>query len=166
MIMKTELEELEATAAKLQKQIQELKKAKCEPTLTPVSFKSEIELAKALLNGRTFQTPAGSTLCLSITIGSSPFRVHYKNGGASAMLHVWELFNDLQEINAEPKEWYHNIPPEGVVCHVSNKSRHDRGKTARVHTYREGVPCLYKGLWKEYHIQCSWLYATPVNKVK
>jgi hypothetical protein len=161
--MKTKLEELEATAAKLQKQIQELKKAKCEPTLTPVSFESEIELAKALLNGRTFQTPAGSTLCLSITIGSSPFRVHYKNGGASAMLHVWELFNDLQEINAEPKEWYHNIPPEGVVCYVSNYHSCPtiEDGVERIYPYPPNRPSLFWGATGK----GSWRYATPCPKV-
>ena len=46
-----------------------------EPTLTPVSFESKGELAKALMDGRTFKASCGNTLMYDFSSGyGSPFR--------------------------------------------------------------------------------------------
>ena len=138
-------------------------KAQQEPTLTPVSFESKGELAKALLDGRTFITPAGTTLMYSEeTIFSSPFRIMRDGEDVNAMKGVWNSYAVLEEINAaEP--WYLNIPPEGVQCYVSDVDPNPylvRNTTGLVTKYDQSLL---------YPFQCyrtGWKYATPVDEGK
>ena len=156
-----EIEDLEATLVSLKA------KAKAqEPTLTPVSFESKGELAKALVDGRTFKTPNGSTIMYAnCDRGSSPFRIMRDGKDVDAMKGAWDLYVDLQEINAAPAEpWYLNIPEGGVECYVSDV---------------DPKPCLtlnIKGFVRQYDTSArlsfrssnhiGWKYATPVNEGK
>ena len=149
-----EIKELEATLVSL--------KAKAEaqePTLTPVSFKSKGELAKALVDGRTFKTPTGYTIMYGEeTRFSSPFRIMRDGKDVDAMRGTWDLYDDLQEINAAPAEpWYLNIPKGGIECYVSDDDPN---------------PSLIKVIIREYNSRLSfpfrssilrWKFATPVN---
>ena len=155
-----EIEDLEATLVSLKA------KAKAqEPTLTPVSFKSERELAKALVDGRTFKTLYGITLmyanCKDV---SSPFRVMHDGEDKGPMISPCSWYADLQEINAAPAEpWYLNIPPEGVWCYVSDVDPNPylgRNSTGRITKYGHSLT---------YPFRCAndgWKYATPVNEGK
>ena len=88
-----------------------------KPTLTPVSFESKWDLASALSAGRTFKTPGGDTLMYTERrFNGSPFRIMRDGKDDGAMINVWDLYDDLEEINAElVVPWYLNIPPEGIV---------------------------------------------------
>ena len=157
-----EIEDLEATLVSLKA------KAKTqEPTLTPVSFKSKGELAKALIDGRTFKTLCGAILTYTVSGKcSSPFRVMQDGVADLTMLGAWDSYANLQEINAAPAEpWYLNIPPEGIECYVSDSDPHPH-------------PCLtmnVKGFVTHYDTHFSapfrcnysgWKYATPINEGK
>ena len=98
------IEDLEATLVFLKAKA----KAQQEPTLTPVSFESRGELAKALVDGRTFKTPAGTTLMYTDSgRWSSPFRIRRDGEDVNPMQGEWNLHWNLQEINAAPAEpWY------------------------------------------------------------
>ena len=155
-----EIEDLEATLVSLKA------KAKAqEPTLTPISFESKGELAKALVDGRTFKTPTGSTIMYGEeTRFSSPFRIMRDGKDEDAMRGVWDLYGDLQEINAAPAEpWYLNIPPEGVECYVSdvNSDPSDKYSLVRVVEYDTSARLSFRS---SNHI--GWKYATPVNEGK
>ena len=155
-----EIEDLEATLVSLKA------KAKAqEPTLTPVSFESKGELAKALVDGRTFKTPNGSTIMYAnCDRGSSPFRIMRDGKDVDAMKGAWDLYVDLQEINAAPAEpWYLNIPPEGVECYVSdvNSDPSDKYSLVRVVEYDTSARLSFRS---SNHI--GWKYATPVNEGK
>ena len=153
-----EIEDLEATLVSLKA------KAKVqEPTLTPVSFESKGELAKALVDGRTFKT--SDWLTLMYKEGgkwSSPFRVMQDGVDNLTMLGAWDSYADLQEINAaEP--WYLNIPPEGVECYVSddNPNPYRGGNTKVLVTgYNQNLLYPFPSLLN------GWRYATPVNEGK
>jgi|TARA_B110000908_G_scaffold167345_1_gene220118 hypothetical protein len=155
-----EIEDLEATLVSLKA------KAKAqEPTLTPVSFKSKGELAKALIDGRTFKTSDYLTLMYEDEDDgnwSSPFRVMQDGVDNLTMLLWWDSYDNLQEINAAPAEpWYLNIPEGGVVCYVSDDNHnHYRGSTkVRVVRYDTSVRLSFRS---SNHI--GWKYATPVNE--
>ena len=154
-----EIKDLEATLVSL--------KAKAEaeaqePTLTPVSFESRGELAKALLDGRTFKIDDGSTIIYGEeTRFSSPFRLMRDGHDLCPMNGSWSQYADLHEINAAPAEpWYLNIPPEGVKCYVSDIDATPSGSssTSLVSEYDCGLlyPFRSGGL--------GWKYATPVNE--
>ena len=151
-----EIKELEATLVSL--------KAKAEaqePTLTPVSFKSKGELAKALVDGRTFKTPTGYTIMYGEeTRFSSPFRIMRDGKDVDAMRGTWDLYDDLQEINAAPAEpWYLNIPPEGIMCYVS-----DVDVTPFASPNTSLVTECDPGLLYPFRSGGSgWKYATPIN---
>ena len=156
-----EIEDLEATLVSL--------KAKAEaqePTLTPVSFKSKGELAKALVDGRTFKTPySGVTLMYIDSWGwGSPFRLMRDGKDCGYVNGAWSHYADLQEINAAPAEpWYLNIPPEGVWCYVSDSSRPN---TSAVNV-RERVTHHDAHFSAPFRSNYSgWKYATPVNEGK
>ena len=148
--MKVALASLEAKA-----------KAQQEPTLTPVSFESKAELAKALIDGRTFKTPAGATLMYGEdTSFSSPFRIIFLRKDKEAMKGGWNLYADLQEINAASEEpWYLNIPKGGIKCYVSDDEPNPSAKigVVRVVEYdtRNRLSFRSRGI--------GWKYATPVN---
>ena len=152
-----EIQDLEATLVSL--------KAKAEAqesTLTPVSFESKGELARALVDGRTFKT--SDWLTLMYKEGgkwSSPFRVMQDGKDRGKMLGAWDSYADLQEINAAPAEpWYLNIPPEGVWCYVSDSSRPN---TSAVNV-RERVTHYDTHFSAPFRSNCSgWKYATPIN---
>ena len=150
-----EIEDLEATLVSLKA------KAKAqEPTLTPVSFESKRELAKALVDGRTFKIRGGATLMYKEggRWWSSPFRVKQDGVENLTMLGAWDSYADLQEINAEP--WYLNIPPEGVECYVSDFNRNPfTGPNTTLIT--EYDPSLQKCF--RFSGIVGWKYATPVN---
>ena len=155
-----EIEDLEATLVSLKA------KAKAqEPILTPVSFESKRELAKALVDGRTFKTSDGAILMYNDSCSYfSPFRLMQdgEDGVDSlTMLGAWDSYADLQEINAAPAEpWYLNIPPEGVKCYVSavtpKPCRIKRLVTGYEHGSSMPFQCAHDG----------WKYATPINEGK
>ena len=156
-----EIQDLEATLVSLKAKA----KAKAQvPTLTPVSFKSERELAKALVDGRTFKTLYGITLmyanCKDV---SSPFRVMHDGEDKGPMISPCSWYADLQEINAAPAEpWYLNIPEGGVECYVSDYNPNP---------YRGSTEVLVTGYDQSllHPFQCPrfvWKYATPVNEGK
>ena len=157
-----EIEDLEATLVSLKA------KAKAqEPTLTPVSFESKGELAKALVDGRTFKTKGTHTLMYNDSCSYlSPFRTMRDGEDYAPMLGTWESYADLQEINGAPTEpWYLNIPPEGVECYVSDiypnpyLGRNTKGLVRR---YKQGLTQPFQcghGKWTY-----VWKYATPVNE--
>ena len=72
-------------------------KAKAQETkLTPVSFKSKGELAKALVAGRTFETTVGATLIYKEGIGwGSPFRVMLAGLDIGAIERNWSHYDNL-----------------------------------------------------------------------
>ena len=157
-----EIEDLEATLVSLKA------KAKAqEPTLTPVSFESKRELAKALVDGRTFKTPMGSTIMYGEeTRFSAPFRIMQDGKDVDAMRGTWDLYDNLQEINAAPvAPWYLNIPPEGVKCYVSDIDANPylgRNTIGLVRQYKQGLTQPFqcaRGRWT-----IGWKYATPVNE--
>ena len=155
-----EIKDLEATLVSLKA------KAKAqEPTLTPVSFESEGELAKALVDGRTFKTPKGSTIMYGEeTRFSSPFRAMRDGEDQGPMRRAWYSYANLQEINAAPAEpWYLNIPPEGVECYVSDVDPDPSAKYSlvRVVEYDTSARLSFRS---SNHI--GWKYATPVNEGK
>tara|TARA_R110000772_G_scaffold209749_1_gene320309 strand:- start:14 stop:487 length:474 start_codon:yes stop_codon:yes gene_type:complete len=149
-----EIEDLEATLVSLKA------KAKAqEHTLTPVSFESERELAKALVDGRTFKTRGTTLMYATIDRGSSPFRLMRDGKDRGPMTNTWAQYDNLQEINAaEP--WYLNIPPEGIRCYVSDVDPKPCRIKKLVRRYKQGssMPfrCAHDG----------WEYATPVNEGK
>ena len=156
-----EIEDLEATLVSLKA------KAKAqEPTLTPVSFKSKGELAKALVDGRTFKTPDGSTIIYGEeTRFSSPFRLMRDGHDLCPMNRAWPQYAALQEINAAPAEpWYLNIPEGGVECYVSdvNATPFASSSTLFITQYKQGLTQPFqcaRGRWTY-----AWKYATPVNE--
>ena len=86
-----EIKELEATLVSLK-----AKSKAQEPTLTPISFKNKGELAKALLDGRTFKTPAGTTLMYEDNSACHiPFRTKQDGGNYCYMQGEWNLYWNL-----------------------------------------------------------------------
>ena len=166
-----EIEDLEATLVSLKAKAKA--KAK-EPTLTPVSFESKGELAKALIDGRTFKTSGTHTLMYNDSCSYlSPFRAMRDGEDQGPMKGVWYSYADLQEINAAPAEpWYLNIPPEGVECYVSDSNATPAYEvygcassiTLIVTQYKQGLTQPFQcahGRWTY-----AWKYATPVNEGK
>ena len=155
-----EIEDLEATLVSLKA------KAKAqEPTLTPVSFKSERELAKALVDGRTFKTSGGITLMYEDnSTWLSPFRTKHAVGYYHYMRGEWNSYDDLQEINASPQPWYLNIPKGGIECYVSDDRpfpyRDGKSGVQRVVKYDTSVRLSFRDSG---HI--GWKYAIPINQV-
>ena len=156
-----EIEDLEATLVSLKA------KAKAqEPTLTPVSFESKRELAKALLGGRTFKAPySGVTLMYNDSCSYfSPFRVMRDGKDRGPMNGVWSHYADLQEINATPRcPWYLNISEGGVECYVSDVDPNPylgRDTKSIVTKYEHGSSLPFR------HAFNGWKYATPVNEGK
>ena len=153
-----EIEDLEATLVSLKAKAEA--KAQ-EPTLTPVSFESKGELAKALIDGRTFKTKGTHTLMYNNNCSYlSPFRLMRDGEDQNPMLGTWDSYADLQEINAAPAEpWYLNIPPEGIECYVSDYDPNPYPSTTKVLVtgYDQSLSFPFKclGNW--------WKYATPVN---
>ena len=154
-----EIEDLEATLVSLKA------KAKAqEPTLTPVSFKSKGELAKALIEGRTFKTTySGVTLMYIDSWGwGSPFRLMRDGKDCGYVNGAWSHYADLQEINAaEP--WYLNIPPEGVECYVSDDSPNPYlglNTTGLITEYDQSFLMPFRSN------NLRWKYATPINEGK
>ena len=156
-----EIQDLEATLVSLKA------KAKAqEPTLTPVSFESKGDLAKALVDGRAFKTTGERTLLYYEDNSTylSPFRTKHPTGRYHYMRREWDSYDNLQEINAAPAEpWYLNIPREGVECYVSDVDPNPylgRNSTGRVTKYDHSL--IYP--FQCYH--ADWKYATPVNEGK
>ena len=158
-----EIQDLEATLVSLKA------KAKAqEPTLTPISFESKRELAKALMDGRTFKTTGTHTLMYKDSCSLfSPFRVMIVGEDQGPMKGVWSLYADLLEINAaEP--WYLNIPPEGIECYVSDVNATPSyevygcasSNTATVTHHDAHFSAPFRSNYS------GWKYATPVNEGK
>ena len=152
-----EIEDLEATLVSLKA------KAKAqEPTLTPVSFKSKRELAKALMEGRTFKTPSGATLMYTDSCSYTfPFRLMIDTLDSGPISGQWLQYADLLEINAAPAEpWYLNIPEGGVECYVSDGNPNPYFGNAQGFVTKYDQSLLYpfqKG-------NDGWKYATPINE--
>ena len=160
MLINQEIKDLEATLESLKA------KAKAqEHTLTPVSFESKGELAKALINGRTFKTEGGLTLMYTDSCSYTfPFRLMTDTLDRGPINGAWLQYDNLQEINAAPAEpWYLNIPPEGVWCYVSNVDPNPSlgGNTKALVT---GYNHIF--LYPFPSPLNDWKYATPVNSGK
>jgi hypothetical protein len=167
--MKTKLELLRETAEKLNHQIKDLEQIELEakPTLTPISFASKEELVLALLHKRLFKVEGHSGILRydgDTNHHGSPFRY-----GEAALEEFWEKYDNLLEINAAPKEeWYHNIPPEGVACWVSDKylepDFRQEYKVIMAYDPSERMPFL----WGEVGGSRAhgFRYATPYTKVR
>jgi hypothetical protein len=157
-------EELSTIVAKLQKQIEALKaKAEAqEPTLTAVSFESKGELAKALMDGRTFKTEGGLTLTYDASsFCSSPFRTMRDGRNKESMQGVWDLYYNLHEITAATAEpWYLNIPKGGIKCYVSDHVPNPSSGNLLIREYDSEFDFPFRSNL------VRWKYATPVNKVK
>ena len=152
-----EIEDLEATLVSLKA------KAKAqEPTLTPVSFKSKRELAKALMEGRTFKTPSGATLMYTDSCSYTfPFRLMIDTLDSGPISGQWLQYADLLEINAAPAEpWYLNIPEGGVECYVSdvNATPFASSSTSIVTEYDPNLLYPFRSGGS------GWKYATPINE--
>ena len=156
-----EIEDLEATLVSLKAKAKAKAKAQ-EPTLTHVSFESKGELAKALVDGRTFKTTDGAILMYNDSCKwSSPFRVKQDGVDNLTMLGAWDSYADLQEINAAPAEpWYLNIPEGGVECYVSDvdPNPYFGNPKGLVRWYKQGLTQPFQCL------DNCWKYATPVNE--
>ena len=152
-----EIEDLEATLVSLKA------KAKAqEHTLTPVSFESERELAKALVDGRTFKTRGTTLMYATIDRGSSPFRLMRDGKDRGPMTNTWAQYDNLQEINAaEP--WYLNIPPEGIECYVSDIDPHPC-RTLNIKGFVTHHDAHFSAPFRSNY--SGWKYATPVNEGK
>ena len=147
-----EIKDLEATLVSLK-----AKSKAQEPTLTPVSFESKSELAKALMAGRTFKTPDGTTLVYEDnSTWLSPFRTKHAVGYYHYMRREWNSYANLQEITTAP--WYLNIPPEGVECYVSGRNPNPSCAIRIIFFYNSG----YRLPFRSSHL-IGWKYATPVN---
>ena len=157
-----EIQDLEATLVSLKA------KAKAqEPILTPVSFKSKSELAKALIEGRTFKTTGGLAFMYTDSCSYfSPFRIMRDGEDRGPMKGAWDLYADLQEINAAPAEpWYLNIPLGGVKCYVSDVNATPAyevygcasSNTATVTHYDTHFSAPFRSNYS------GWKYATPIN---
>ena len=154
-----DIQDLEATLVSLKA------KAKAqEPTLTPVSFESTRELAKALVDGRTFKTSDGLTLMYAnCDRGSSPFRVMQDGNDLFPMNGIWSQYDNLLEINAAPAEpWYLNIPEGGVECYVSDVDPNPYFGNPKGFVRQYDQSLVYPFLCP----QNVWKYATPVNEGK
>mgnify|MGYP003680034449 CR=1 FL=1 len=156
-----EIKDLEATLVSLKA------KAKAqEPTLTPVSFESRGELAKALVDGRTFKTPySGVTIMYIDSWGwGSPFRLMRDGKDQGPMNGVWSRYSDLQEINAASEApWYLNIPAEGVKCYVSDGDATPSACNGTATVIRYNPNSLEP--FRVYLMAgTGYKYATPVNK--
>jgi hypothetical protein len=71
---------------------------------------------------------------------------------------VFESLNWCIEAEAEPLEWFENIPSQGVLCWVSDKNP----------KIKFGLACITKvavGNYQEYvdRNDISWSYATPLT---
>ena len=127
-----EIKELEAKLTSLKAKAKEQ-----EPTLTltPISFKNKDVMAKALMDGRTFKTEGGLTLTYdasSSSVYGSPFRTMRDGINKESMQGVWDLYYNLQEINAAPQPWYLNIPKGGIKCYVSDEHPNPSAKSGWV----------------------------------
>ena len=153
-----EIKDLEATLVSLKA------KAKVqEPTLTPVSFKSRGELAKALVDGRAFKTTGERTLLYYEDNSTylSPFRTKHPTGRYHYMRREWDSYDNLLEINAAPAEpWYLNIPEGGVECCVSdvNATPFASSSTSIVTEYDPNLLYPFRSGGS------GWKYATPINE--
>ena len=150
-----EIKDLEATLVSLKA------KAKAqEPTLTPVSFESRGELAKALVDGRTFKTAySGIIIMYTDSWGwGSPFRLMRDGKDQGPMNGVWSRYSDLQEINAAPAEpWYLNIPEGGIECYVSDDEPNPSSDNRIIYSYDSRLRLPFRSSL------LRWKYATPVK---
>ena len=153
-----EIKELEAKLTSLKAKAKEQ-----EPTLTltPISFKNKDVMAKALMDGRTFKTPTGTTLMYEDNnTWLSPFRTRRDEGYYHYMRGEWDSYADLQEINAAPQPWYLNIPKGGIKCYVSDEHPNPSAKSGWVRVVE------YDASWTIASFRSrgiGWKYATPVN---
>lgn len=86
-------------------------------------FKSKKELVIALIDGRRFKTMSGRILFYDETITADPFRC--KDGVdlfSKAMADAWSHYDTVTEL----KEWYNNIPKDGVLCWVWNDNEYEK----------------------------------------
>ena len=149
-----EIEDMKVALAAL-----EAKAAKPELKLTKISFKSQAELALALINGRSFKTRLGSVLTYEVTRNQSPFRITAPSLHHTSMEMVWMKFDNLLEINAAAP-WYEDIPMLGIQCYMSDCSEiptsDSYGYTIIAYKPTKQFPFIDKD-------GMSWKYAIPVN---
>lgn len=70
-------------------------------------LKSKEEFARAMLDGKKFNLRG--FVCSFKPEYQEPFRI-----GATRIRDSWELYEQAEEII----EWYHDIPPQGILCRV------------------------------------------------
>jgi hypothetical protein len=92
-------------------------------------FNSKQEFALALMSGRRFSTPRGNICYYDGSIHDNPFLV-VSDLSQIRMKGVWDEFANVTEI-FEPR-WYDNIPPQGILCWVSDNASTERRHVAVV----------------------------------
>lgn len=129
-----------------------------------VSFSSRTELAKALMDGRTFKTKSdgGDTLCYDEE-KCAPFRVTFLEGFECSMDTAWDKYGDLWEVvkvGEVVEPWYLNMPAGGVLCRVWD------GEVSYGMNVEVTIEHYDKGMSYPFRSSCnsgSWVYANPVK---
>lgn len=62
-----------------------------------------------------------------------------------------------EDVSAKPKEWYEQIPEEGVICWVSAENSNERNTVAIIKSY---VSCAEHPFISK---KVCWKYATPIK---
>jgi len=124
----------------------------------PIIFKTQKDFILALLEGRKFKLEDLVNNIEEIhydeTMKTNPFRV-----GDTHSLIDWEIYKERSFI--EVKNWYDDIPQEGVLCWVTDIKEKIGAKTYvdRVTSYK--VTNLG---YSEFVAELSnWVYATPIG---
>jgi len=150
-----EIEDMKVALAAL-----EAKATKPKLKLTRISFKSQAELALALINGRSFKTRLGSVLTYEVTRNQSPFRITAPSLHHTSMEMVWMKFDNLLEINAAVVPWYLNIPAGGIPCYLSDTDKVPTAANCECTTMSYQLDKVYPFVDKD---GIKWKYAIPVN---
>tara|TARA_R110000782_G_scaffold61049_6_gene125919 strand:- start:1018 stop:1329 length:312 start_codon:yes stop_codon:yes gene_type:complete len=72
----------------------------------------------------------------------------------------------LETTEETTEEWYHNIPPEGVLCYVSDEPQDTVGLTLyehKVYSYNHGAVEPFVTTAPSRGTYVAWKYATPVH---
>jgi hypothetical protein len=128
-----------------------------------VVFTSKQELAEALSNGRTFDTPNSMSLWYDDTVKGSPYVASIKGAGKdneSPMHSSWDSFNKLLETTPIPVPWYMSTSEFYVQCYVSDTYDNPGpgNDVDAIIRYSPSYELPFRGR------ACNWQYATPTGK--